>query len=169
MKVIVKVACAAVALGMSSVALAVNPHITTSPLVFNADGDASFSNIGMKGNFDDYWTFTVGGPSDFSAGVNSQKIVLKNKVSYDINNFGMELISTTGNNVLTSGLSIQDYSLGAGSYALHLFGQGTGKSGGMYLGGATIAPVPEASTWVMMLAGLGLVGSIVRRRAANKA
>ena len=32
----------------------------------------------------------------------------------------------------------------------------------------TVTPVPEPSQWAMMLAGLGLVGWIVRRNAKNR-
>ena len=31
----------------------------------------------------------------------------------------------------------------------------------------TLAPVPEAETWAMLLAGLGLVGAIARRRRST--
>lgn len=33
--------------------------------------------------------------------------------------------------------------------------------------GVTVTPVPEPSQWAMMLAGLGLVGWMVRRNAKN--
>jgi hypothetical protein len=50
-------------------------------------------------------------------------------------------------------------SLGGGDY----FGINPGSSVFHY----TIAPVPEASTWAMMILGLGLAGAAIRRRSTN--
>jgi len=62
-------------------------------------------------------------------------------------------------------------SIVAGSYQLHITGtmaasitpNPTGESGGIILGAAT-APIPEPETYAMMLAGLGLMGFVARRR-----
>jgi hypothetical protein len=40
-----------------------------------------------------------------------------------------------------------------------------GPAGGLYGVGVLAAPVPEPGEWAMMLAGLGLVGMIARRRS----
>jgi len=46
-------------------------------------------------------------------------------------------------------------------------GTTAGTSGGTYLGTLSAAPVPEAKTYAMMFAGLGLVGyTVLRRRGA---
>ena len=52
------------------------------------------------------------------------------------------------------------------SFELRVSGTITGSSGGFYGGTFNIspAPVPEAETYVMLLAGLGLMGFVVRRR-----
>jgi len=42
-----------------------------------------------------------------------------------------------------------------------------GGNGGVYAG--AIAAVPEPETYAMLLAGLGLMGAVVRRRSNRKA
>lgn len=56
-------------------------------------------------------------------------------------------------------------SLLAGSYTLQVKGTVSGSSGGSYAGVLNIAnPVPEAQSYAMLLAGLGVIGFISRRR-----
>ncbi len=56
-------------------------------------------------------------------------------------------------------------SLLAGSYTLQVKGTVAGLSGGSYAGVLNIAnPVPEAQSYAMLLAGLGVIGFISRRR-----
>ncbi len=56
--------------------------------------------------------------------------------------------------------------LGAGSYALTFVGFATGTAGGSYGGSiyAATAAIPEPESYVLMLAGLAVVGLIVGRR-----
>jgi|SRR6218665_1367633 len=57
--------------------------------------------------------------------------------------------------------------LGAGSYYYAVFGQAS--SGAVYslASTATAVPVPEPETYAMLLAGLGVVGFVARRRRAD--
>lgn len=58
----------------------------------------------------------------------------------------------------------------AGSYYWAVAGDAVGSNGGVYLYAAnTAAVVPEPETYAMMLAGLGLIGFIGRRRLAKGA
>ena len=44
---------------------------------------------------------------------------------------------------------------------------GVNNNGGVFLDAVSVTPVPEASEWAMMLAGLGVVGLIARKRRQN--
>ncbi|HNT38854.1 MAG TPA: FxDxF family PEP-CTERM protein [Rubrivivax sp.] len=60
--------------------------------------------------------------------------------------------------------------LAPGKYFYMVTGTGNGSfsNGGMYSLTSTIMPVPEAETWAMMLAGLGVLGFLgARRRRAD--
>jgi hypothetical protein len=54
--------------------------------------------------------------------------------------------------------------LSAGDYSLVVAGTATGSVGGMYTYAAIAQMIPEAETYAMFLAGLGLIGLIARRR-----
>jgi PEP-CTERM motif len=59
-------------------------------------------------------------------------------------------------------------SLAAGTYTLQIRGTVSGSSGGSYAGVLNLTnPVPEPETYAMMLAGLGLMGFMSRRRKTS--
>lgn len=66
-------------------------------------------------------------------------------------------------------LTANSLSLGSGNWVLSVTGTATGTGGGQYSYAITAAPVPEVSTWALMLAGLGLVGMQLRRRDGGPA
>ncbi|HVP09739.1 MAG TPA: FxDxF family PEP-CTERM protein, partial [Phycisphaerae bacterium] len=84
----------------------------------------------------------------------------------DVNNDGhitgadqqLWTIHTSGNLIQTSG------TLNAGSYLAEIKGTATGTSPS-YAAAVTLAPVPEPGEWAMILAGLGMIGMIARRRS----
>lgn len=59
--------------------------------------------------------------------------------------------------------------LAPGTYFYKVTGDANGgyMNGGMYSLTSTIVPVPEAETWAMMLAGLGVLGFVGARRRRN--
>jgi len=108
--------------------------------------------------------------------------------SFLITSFSMTLFRDTGGGEVAvpggsagpgESLALVNLPLGpvAGSFHYHLrvsgVGAGTlvpGQAGAYKVTiDATPAPVPEASTWLMMAAGLPLLGLIARRRARDKA
>lgn len=55
-------------------------------------------------------------------------------------------------------------------YYLNITGVTSGSLGGAYSGAIQLnsAPIPEPETYAMLLAGLGLMGAVVRRRSTRK-
>ena len=54
-----------------------------------------------------------------------------------------------------------------GSYYLAVGGISNGEQGGIYTGAISVTVVPEPETYAMMLAGLGALGFLARRRRNN--
>lgn len=65
----------------------------------------------------------------------------------------------TGDNI-----SFNTGALSAGDYFFKVTGQVDGLIGGVYDFTVSAVPVPEPSEWMMLLAGVGLLGLMVRRR-----
>ena len=98
---------------------------------------------------------------------------------YNINNFAITLKDTNGfqyafdNSFNALGeleltATLAPSALGApGFYQFLVTGTTSGSAGGVYLGALSAQAVPEAETYGMMLAGLGLVGFMVSRRRGS--
>lgn len=63
-----------------------------------------------------------------------------------------------------SGSTTNSVMLNTGKYFYQVTGEATGFAGGLYLLTSTIVPVPEPETYAMLLAGLGALGFLARRR-----
>ncbi|ACT48685.1 FxDxF family PEP-CTERM protein [Methylotenera mobilis] len=116
-----------------------------------------------KGSFSDTINFSLAGTSDTDFGVGSIFVKVGKITRLDITGLTLSLFKGTTD----LGLSGTDFSataLGAGDYHLLVTGNATGTLGGSYAGGINVSPVPEADTYAMMLAGLGLMGFVARRR-----
>jgi hypothetical protein len=57
--------------------------------------------------------------------------------------------------------------LTAGDYYYQITGNATGSKGAFYSITSSVTPVPEPETYAMLLAGLGVVGSLYRRRKSS--
>ncbi len=117
--------------------------------------------------FLDHYTFNLSSASAFNAIVTQFDL----GSMFGITSLGVNLF-TGGGAPVQSGFSlgaiglVSAPSIVAGTYDLRVNGTLTGSAGGTYGGtmSAVAAPVPEPETYAMMLAGLGLMGFMARRR-----
>ncbi|MCV2361543.1 FxDxF family PEP-CTERM protein [Paucibacter sp. TC2R-5] len=116
--------------------------------------------------FSDSWIFTIGAPSDVSFGAQSSFTALANQIQ----NFSGVL---TGYGALTKTVDVvkNQVNLGwsgqlaAGDYEVVITGK-TLVSNTSYTGQVVTTPVPEPTTYALLLGGLGVVGFVARRRKA---
>ena len=164
---IVAVLIAGVSLiSFSTGAAAVTPVVTVGDVL-------AFSGTNKFGNFADTYSFTLdssGGISDISSWTN---VAGTNVTGFDValTFAGGGAIANATQTVFT-GTQLQSKleipSLAAGTYNITFSGVGGGSLGGRFLSTVTIvAPalaVPEPESWIMLLVGVCLVGTIARRR-----
>ncbi|MCS0592644.1 FxDxF family PEP-CTERM protein [Massilia norwichensis] len=168
--------------------------IGNTPQVLDlTDGSGFFGDtFAMNNNgatFADHFTFSVQGtsPMNFDAIVSS--ISRTADTGLDFSGLALYRVGggtgtggTAGDTLITSGTSLQTGSmdvwtlssdnLQAGDYYLLVSGNLVSDTAGSFGGAVMMAPVPEPETYGMMLAGLGVLGFLARRRkqaAANQA
>ena len=136
----------------------------------------SFANNNNGNTFMDQFKFSVTGvPANLDAIVGSIS---------DLPTMGMDItglsLYSSGGDLITSGSSmssgtidvwtISADALATGSYYLQVNGTMVSNTGASFGGSVMLNPVPEPETYGMMLAGLGVLGFLARRRkAANQA
>lgn len=148
---------------------------------FNAFFGDTFTAAQAGTSFTDIFTFNVATPFDAAGSVTSS--YLNTPLTKDLLITGMNLyrydpatdtiigsaisgVNNTGfGNHPTDSWSLEAFGLQSGAYALRIDGQVVGAGGGAFAGDFTISPVPEPATWGMLLAGLGIVGAAMGRRA----
>ena len=148
---------------------------------FNAHFGDNFMASTTGSNFSDLFTFTVGSGFD-SAGSVTSSYLPSTKVK-DLLITGFSLVHydpvtlTIGTSIAginqtdpgahpTDNWSLSAFGLTSGTYAIKVDGKVVGNGGGAFGGDLTVAAVPEPETYGMLLAGLGLVGFMARRRKA---
>lgn len=151
----------------------------------NPTDENAFSVTHGIESFVDIYTFSLTTASDTISSAVSLLLpgMQGNSASYDINNGTLSLFSDPGGDG-AAGVNTQIATVNfgesngvlaynnaeAGSYFWAVAGDAVGTQGGVYLYAAnSAAVVPEPETYAMMLAGLGLIGFIGRRRMGKGA
>ncbi|MCP5277264.1 MAG: FxDxF family PEP-CTERM protein [Thiobacillus sp.] len=156
--------CLGLGLGVNGTAVATVPaptsfsstSLSVGGLPYNFSTSKSFS---AGTSFQDTWGF------NFASAANVFGLIADMEIPgvYDISDFeinldGLGWVSLSPD--FLSGTSVVD----AGLHTLAVKGTATGSMGGGYTFSFSAVPVPEAETWAMLLAGLGLVVLGVRRQ-----
>ncbi len=143
-----------------------------------AANSTTFADLPWTGSFQDTYTFTLGAGSGTNVGITS---FFTGSSIADAPGIGLSMTLTSNSNVVASvadttkyvDLTNSNVSYGHTFYGLvkgttySLVVKGTDASllGSQYT--FQVAAVPEPESYAMLLAGLGLIGSIVRRRKST--
>ncbi|PLX73356.1 MAG: hypothetical protein C0607_13760 [Azoarcus sp.] len=168
-----KKSVAALVLGLSlagSASAAVYDLGTITPGTVLSDFSSTFAS---GTSFTDTWNFSIATPLE-SAGWISNVIL---GTWYNITGLsaslftssGIELYDLNANPASTADTLYGSGTFAAGDYYFEVSGTATGPNGGLYAFSVTTQPVPEPGTYAMMLAGLGLIGAVARRRMSDNA
>ncbi|MDC8773920.1 FxDxF family PEP-CTERM protein [Roseateles albus] len=130
--------------------------------------DNKTTNIGntflVGATFSDNYVFDLVNPGETFGSV-----TFSSKGSFGLSNV---VVTLSGGSIVGSALDTDPTAefgftgLTAGHYTLNISGKAIGSLGGSYGGviEAMTAPVPEPTTYALLLAGLGAVGFVARRR-----
>lgn len=167
MKLKSAIAALCLVLGVNGVAVAAIPVPTTYSSAFMSVGGLPYNFSASKSfsagtSFEDTWGF------NFASAANVFGLIADMEIGgvYDIADFEINLDNmgwVSLNPDFLSGTSV----VNAGLHTLAVKGTAAGSMGGGYSFSFSAVPVPEAETWAMLLAGLGLVGLGVRRQMKN--
>jgi len=132
----------------------------------------SFGAAAYGSSFSDLYTFDLSTASQ-SVGTTVTIDLTLGPLNFQLSNMAIKLTDSTGattyamDNTMDASNALQlSANLTAGTgYRFLVTGDVTGNIGGGYGGVLLAAPIPEADTYAMMLAGLGLVGFMARRNA----
>lgn len=156
-------------LGIASVSVAqaqdFGPYTTSQNLDFvrliaDADFIKTTGPVNTRGSyFDDVYEINLTQVSDFSYSIT--EITTGNNAQYDVTFLNFGFFDANGEVVTTL------TNLAAGTYFLNASGKLAGSLGGDFNVTFNINPVasvPEVDSYAMMLAGLGLIGLVSRRK-----
>lgn len=136
---------------------------------------ATFGNT-VTGTFNDIWTFNLGTTSIVAASITNVAISFGSLSFGEITNFSALLngvpLLLGGTSQTTNGVTVSTQVLAGsttlppGFYQLQISGSAVGASAS-YGGNIVATPVPEPETYAMLMAGLGVIGFVARRRKSS--
>ncbi|MES2741038.1 MAG: FxDxF family PEP-CTERM protein [Pseudomonadota bacterium] len=141
---------------------------TISFLDGTRDYGASFGAGHAGATFADQYTFTLGGSNKLNTLVSS--ISDTAAVGLDITGFSLKDssgLAFDGVRQLNGEIDLWKLNVSnlvSDTYTLTVFGTINSKFSGSYSGNINVTAVPEPETYAMLIAGLGLVGFMARRR-----
>jgi hypothetical protein len=132
--------------------------------------EQSFAAGNLNKTFSDLYKFTISGQSNADTNISSISFDDNGGIKFDVFDLfkvGSSVASATGSLDADSGLwFLTATNLSAGDYYFKVEGKIITADAVSYSGNLTVSAVPEAETYAMLLAGLGLVGFVARRRKA---
>ena len=157
------------ALGFVLVSVSAQAAVTkTADLDATAGSELyQFDSVGaVASSFSDYLSVSFEGTRDLVAGINATSTKSISFSTFDLLAADMSTVLATGTfgnfgpRLALGGLSSLNT---AGEYFIHIAGISSGV--GSYNGTISlVSPVPEPETYGMLLAGLGMIGFVARRR-----
>jgi len=130
----------------------------------------SFASGSLGKTFSDSFTFVIPSLSSADSNVSSISFDDTTGINFSLFNLykaGSTVAAATGSLDADSGLwIISGTNLSAGNYFFKVEGAITTNEAVSYSGNVLVSAVPEADTYAMLLAGMGLVGFVARRRKA---
>jgi hypothetical protein len=170
----IALATASLGANVANAAVIVTPdqalHLVGTSAFF---GD-SFNINNMGNTFAENFTFSVtGSPMNLDAIVSS----ISRTAATGLDITGLGLFTSAGTRVSTGTSrstgaidvwTVTSDNLALGRYYLQVSGTLVSNTSGAFGGAMMLAPVPEAGTYAMMLAGLGVIGFIGLRRREHE-
>lgn len=157
------------ALGFALASISAQAAVTKTADLDLAAGEElyQFNSTGaVDSSFSDYLSLTFDGTRDLVAGINATSTKNIAFTAFDLVAADMSTVLATGTfgnfgpRLALGGLTSTNV---AGEYFIHI--AGTASGAGTYNGTASlVSPVPEPETYGMLLAGLGMIGFVARRR-----
>lgn len=132
------------------IAILANPGAFTDNIMFSISGSSNLSSTTVANNLLSVLNVQNGMVSLFKEAGATDTLI--GSYSFD---------GTTGSTWHTF------TSLAAGDYYYQVTGNATGSQGGFYSLTSAVQAVPEPETYALLLAGLGIMGSLYRRRKVD--